>query len=171
MTARSWNSWNTLCHRLTQKDAMAAARALEESGLGNHGWSYVNLDDFWEMNNWTKKGAGNYRPELVGPARDANGKILPNPTFPNMKELTDYIHSFGFKAGLYSSPGPRTCGGCEGSYGHELADAESWADWGFDYVKYDWCSYGDIFKKETGTGNWGREAWRDPKLTYYLLNY
>ena len=159
-----WNSWNTLCYRLTQKDAMVAARALEESGLGDHGWSYVNLDDFWEMNNWVKKDSRKYRPELVGPARDANGKILTNPTFPDMKGLTDYIHSFGFKAGLYSSPGPRTCGGCEGSYGHELADAGSWADWGFDYVKYDWCSYSEIFKKETGTENWGEKAWKDPKL-------
>ena len=159
-----WNSWNTLCFRLTQKDAMAAAKALEESGLGDHGWAYVNLDDYWEMNNDRKPGDEVYRPELVGPARDANGKILPNPTFPNMKELTDYIHSFGFKAGLYSSPGPRTCGGCEGSYGHELADAESWADWGFDYVKYDWCSYHDIFKKEKGTWPWVRETWSDPKL-------
>ena len=143
-----WNSWNTLCFRLTQKDAMAAAKALEESGLGDHGWAYVNLDDFWEMNNDRKPGAEDYRPELVGPARDAKGKIIPNPTFPDMKGLTDYIHSFGFKAGLYSSPGPRTCGGCEGSYGHELQDAESWADWGFDYVKYDWCMYGEIFAKE-----------------------
>ena len=171
-----WNSWNTLCYRLTQKDAMAAAKALEESGLGDHGWAYVNLDDFWEMNNWRKKDEWCYRPELVGPARDANGKIKTNPTFPNMKELTDYIHSFGFKAGLYSSPGPRTCGGCEGSYGHELQDAESWADWGIDYVKYDWCSYGEIFKKETETEGWGKLPWDDPKLRpayikpYKLMN-
>ena len=163
-----WNSWNTLCHRLTQKDAMAAARALEESGLGDHGWAYVNLDDFWEMNNWVKKDAWDYRPELVGPARDANGKIIPNPTFPDMKGLTDYIHSFGFKAGLYSGPGPRTCGGCEASYGHELQDAESWADWGFDYVKYDWCSYREIFKKETGRNHWEDDVLSDPK---YRENY
>ena len=169
-----WNSWNTLCHRLTQKDAMAAARALEESGLADHGWAYVNLDDFWEMNNWSKPDADNYRPELVGPSRDARGRILPNPTFPDMKALTDYIHSFGFKAGLYSSPGPRTCGGCEGSYGHELQDAECWADWGFDYIKYDWCSYGTIFGKETGFGS--RAAYDDPKCRdayikpYRLMN-
>ena len=143
-----WNSWNTLGHRLTQKDAMAAARALEESGLGDHGWSYVNLDDFWAMNNLAKPGENEYRPELVGPARDAKGKILPNRAFPDMKGLTDYVHSLGFKAGLYSSPGPHTCGRCEGSYGHELADAERWAEWGFDYLKYDWCSYGGIFQKE-----------------------
>ena len=80
--------------------------------------------------------------------------ILSNKSFPDMKAMTDYIHSFGFKAGLYSSPGPLTCGGCEGSYGHEREDAKRWAEWGFDYVKYDWCSYSEIFKKESGWGTW-----------------
>ena len=151
-----WNSWNTLCYRLTEDAARAAALAMEKSGLGNHGWAYINLDDWWEMNNSDsprveqRKNDFGGREDVRGPARDANGKILPNRSFPDMKGLTDYIHSFGFKAGLYSSPGPRTCGRCEGSYGHEMQDAQSWADWGFDYIKYDWCTYGDIFKKETG---------------------
>ena len=151
-----WNSWNTLCYRLTEDKARAAALAMEKSGLGNHGWAYINLDDWWEMNNsdsprveQRRQDFGG-REDVRGPARDANGKILPNRSFPDMKGLTDYIHSFGFKAGLYSSPGPLTCGRCEGSYGHEMQDAQSWADWGFDYIKYDWCTYGDIFKKETG---------------------
>jgi len=167
-----WNSWNTLCHRLTQEHAMEAALALEKSGLGDHGWAYVNLDDFWEMNNKNKPGDVSYRPELVGAARDAQGRILPNPTFPDMKGLTDYIHSFGFKAGLYSSPGPTTCGGCEGSYGHELQDAESWASWGFDYIKYDWCSYGEVFWRETKQldGDPAREAKvRDAYIKPYRL--
>ena len=150
-----WNSWNTLCYRLTQEKAMAAAKAMDESGLADHGWAYVNLDDWWEMNNSgcprveSRKQDFGGREDVIGPARDANGKIIPNRSFPDMKGLTDYIHSLGLKAGLYSSPGPLTCGRCEGSYGHELQDAESWAEWGFDYVKYDWCTYGDIFKKET----------------------
>ena len=150
-----WNSWNTLCYRLTQEKAMAAAKAMDESGLADHGWAYVNLDDWWEMNNSgcprveSRKQDFGGREDVIGPARDANGKIIPNRSFPDMNGLTDYIHSLGLKAGLYSSPGPLTCGRCEGSYGHELQDAESWAEWGFDYVKYDWCSYGDIFKKET----------------------
>ena len=151
-----WNSWNTLCYRLTADKAKAAALAMEKSGLGNHGWAYINLDDWWEMNNsgcpraeMRKKDFGG-REDVIGPARDANGKILPNRSFPDMKGLTDYIHSFGFKAGLYSSPGPLTCGQCEGSYKHELQDAESWAEWGFDYIKYDWCSYRKIFEAETG---------------------
>ena len=152
-----WNSWNTLCYRLTAEHVMACARALQESGLGDHGWAYVNLDDWWEMNNSgcprAKMRQDDFggREDVIGPARDAKGKIIPNRSFPDMKKLTDYVHSFGFKIGLYSSPGPLTCGLCEGSYQHELQDAESWADWGFDYIKYDWCSYGKIFQKETGS--------------------
>ena len=165
-----WNSWNTLCYRLTAEKAKAAALAMEKSGLADHGWAYINLDDWWEMNNSThqrvqmRKDDLGGREDVIGPARDANGKINPNRSFPDMKGLTDYIHSFGLKAGLYSSPGPRTCGQCEGSYGHEAQDAESWADWGFDYVKYDWCSYGEIFKKETGKSNWDAKTWEDPAL-------
>ena len=150
-----WNSWNVWCYRLTAEHAKASAKAMHDSGLGDHGWAYVNLDDWWEMNNsgcervkMRERDLG--REDVIGPARDAKGKIIPNRSFPDMKDLTDYIHSFGFKAGLYSGPGPLTCGLCEASYGHELQDAESWADWGFDYIKYDWCSYSKIFEKETG---------------------
>lgn len=146
-----WNSWNIWGGRFTGEHAMAAAKALDESGLAEYGWAYINLDDFWEMNNSRQN---KDRPELRGPARDKDGMILSNPSFPDMKRMTDYIHSLGFKAGLYSSPGPLTCGGCEGSYGHEMQDATRWAEWGFDYVKYDWCSYADIFEKESGWGTW-----------------
>jgi len=165
-----WNSWNTLCYRLTQEKAMAAAKALDESGLADHGWAYVNLDDWWEMNNSDaprvklRRDDFGGRDDVVGPARDANGKILPNRSFPDMKGLTDYIHSLGLKAGIYSSPGPLTCGKCEGSYGHELQDAESWAEWGFDYIKYDWCSYRDIFTKETGRKHADNAAQEDESL-------
>lgn len=61
-----------------------------------------------------------------------------------MKGLTDYIHSLGLKVGIYSSPGPWTCGGCVGSYGYEKQDADMYGKWGFDYLKYDWCSYGEF---------------------------
>ena len=155
-----WNSWNIWGTKFNGEHAKAAARALDESGLGDHGWSYVNLDDFWEMNNSPQN---TDRPELRGPARDAEGRILSNPSFPDMKGLTDYIHSFGFKAGLYSSPGPTTCGGCEGSYGHELQDATRWAEWGFDYVKYDWCSYDEVIKDERGGKSWYDGTWRDER--------
>ena len=163
-----WNSWNVWCYRLTDAYARQSAKTMEESGLGDHGWSYVNLDDWWEMNNsgcerveMGKKDFGG-REDVIGPARDAKGKIIPNRSFPDMKGLTDYIHSFGFKAGLYSSPGPVTCGQCEGSYQHEAQDAESWSDWGFDYVKYDWCSYSRIFKQEVGSiPRQSKELWDD----------
>ena len=167
---RGWNSWNTLCSRLTAEYAMAAAKAMDESGLADHGWAYINLDDWWEMNNSgcprgeMRRKHFRGRDDVTGPARDAAGKIIPNRSFPDMKAFTDYIHSLGLKAGLYSSPGPLTCGLCEGSYGHEMQDAESWAEWGFDYVKYDWCSYRDVFKKETGKGQWDRDAWEDRSL-------
>ena len=148
-----WNSWNIWGWAFTAQHAMDAAKALDESGLGDHGWAYINLDDWWEMNNSGNE-RSKMRTDVQGPARDAQGKIITNGAFPDMKKMTDYIHSLGFKAGLYSSPGPLTCGGCEGSYGHELQDAESYAAWGFDYLKYDWCSYGTIFKEETGWGTW-----------------
>ena len=146
-----WNSWNIWGTEFTGEHAKAAAQALDASGLADYGFAYINLDDWWEMNN-SKQNVK--RPDLRGPARDKAGRILSNPSFPDMKGLTDYIHSFGFKAGLYSSPGPETCGGCEGSWQHELQDAERWAEWGFDYVKYDWCSYGEIYKRETGHTTW-----------------
>lgn len=154
-----WNSWNIWGSRFTGEHARTAARALDESGLGDYGWAYVNLDDFWEMNNSPQNAD---RPELRGPARDADGNVLPNPSFPDMKGLTDYIHSLGFRAGLYSSPGPVTCGGCEGSYGHEMQDARRWAEWGFDYVKYDWCSYDAVIADVRGGKAWyDDDAWRD----------
>ena len=165
-----WNSWNIWGSRFTGAHAMAAAKALDESGLADYGWAYVNLDDFWEMNNSPRSAE---RPELRGPARDAEGNILPNPSFPDMKGMVDYIHSLGFKAGLYSSPGPTTCGGCEGSYRHEMQDAKRWADWGFDYVKYDWCSYDTVIADIRGGKRWRVGDWRDvrdePKERPYRL--
>ena len=162
-----WNSWNTLCYRLTAEKAKAAAKALQDSGLGDHGWAYVNLDDWWEMNTsgcarveMRRKDFGG-REDVIGAPRDAQGRIIPNRSFPDMKGLADYIHSLGFKAGLYSGPGRLTCGKCEASYGHELQDAESWANWGFDYVKYDWCSYEDVFKRETGFSGWRDQSVQD----------
>ncbi|HEY6915334.1 MAG TPA: glycoside hydrolase family 27 protein, partial [Paludibacter sp.] len=115
-----------------------AANALVNSGLINHGWSYINVDDFWENNRDSKD------PSLRGKFRDEAGYIIPNVRFGDMKALADYVHGLGLKIGLYSSPGPWTCGGCAGSFGYERQDAESYAKWGFDYLKYDWCSYGNV---------------------------
>ena len=118
-----WNSWNCFGCAVTEEKVRAAADAMAASGLINHGWTYINIDDCWEG------------------GRDADGKIITNQKFPDMKGLVDYVHSKGLKIGLYSSPGAKTCAGREGSYQHEEQDARSYADWGFDYLKYDWCSY------------------------------
>jgi alpha-galactosidase len=83
---------------------------------------------------------------LHGPFRDKRGNIVPNSRFPDMKGMADYIHGLGLKAGLYSSPGPWTCGGCAASWQHEEQDAQTYAKWGFDYLKYDWCSYGNVVR-------------------------
>jgi len=131
-----WNSWNCFAGAVTDTDIRHAARAMAESGLADHGWSYINIDDFWQVNPSAKDDAS-----LQGPERDEDGRILPNPRFPDMKALTDHVHGLGLKIGIYSSPGPLTCGGCIGSFDHEWLDAESYAGWGFDYLKHDWCSY------------------------------
>jgi alpha-galactosidase len=115
-----------------------AADAMIKTGLVDHGWSYINIDDFWQNHRDSKDSS------LRGELRDKDGNINPNSRFSNMPALADYVHGLGLKIGLYSSPGPWTCGGCAGSYGHEKQDAERYAQWGFDYLKYDWCSYGGV---------------------------
>ena len=137
--AMGWNSWNCFASAVTAEHVKAAADAMVKSGLINHGWTYINIDDFWEVNIRRTND-----PSLQGPGRDAQGRIVPNPRFPDMKGLADYVHGLGLKIGLYSSPGPTTCGGCLGSWQHEEQDAQQYADWGFDYLKYDWCSYSQV---------------------------
>lgn len=133
-----WNSWNCFANEVSADKVKKAADAMIKSGLINHGWTYINIDDFWENNRNSKDSS------LRGKLRDEAGNIVPNSRFVDMKSLADYVHGLGLKIGLYSSPGPWTCGGCVGSYGYEKLDAESYARWGFDYLKYDWCSYGNV---------------------------
>lgn len=123
-----WNSWNHFGEKVTDADVRAAADAMVASGMRDAGYIYVNVDDSWEGR------------------RDAQGNIHANSKFPDMKGLADYVHSRGLKFGIYSSPGPTTCGGYEGSYDHEQQDADTYAKWGVDYLKYDLCSYMDIMK-------------------------
>lgn len=149
-----WNSWNAFAGGVSAAKMKTAVDKMCELGLDEHGYSYVNIDDFWQKNPQN----GKSDPTLAGPERNADGTIAPNARFPDMKELADYIHSKGFKAGLYSSPGPYTCGGCTGSWRHERQDANSYAEWGFDYLKYDWCSYGSV-----ATGD-GHDKFRRPYL-------
>jgi alpha-galactosidase len=120
-----------------------AADAMISSGLADFGYQYVDVDDCWMV----KPGAEDA--EIGGSPRDADGAIRPNARFPDMRGLADYIHSKGLKAGLYTSPGPLTCGEFEGSYKHEQTDAQEFAAWGFDLLKYDWCSYQRIAKDDS----------------------
>ncbi|WP_163713632.1 NPCBM/NEW2 domain-containing protein [Mangrovibacterium lignilyticum] len=133
-----WNSWNCFAGEVSAEKIERAADAMVKSGLVNHGWTYINIDDFWQNNRDSKD------PSLRGDLRDKDGNIVPNARFGDMKALADYVHRLGLKIGLYSSPGPWSCGGCAGSYGYEQQDAEIYAKWGFDYLKYDWCSYGGV---------------------------
>ncbi|RZM05718.1 MAG: alpha-galactosidase, partial [Pedobacter sp.] len=133
-----WNSWNCFAGEVSAEKVKRAADAMVRSGLINHGWTYINIDDFWQNHRDSKD------ENLRGKLRDETGFILPNKRFSDMKGLADYVHDQGLKVGLYSSPGPWTCGGCAGSYGYEKQDAQQYATWGFDYLKYDWCSYGGV---------------------------
>ncbi len=123
-----WNSWNLFACKVSDAVVRAQADAMASNGMKDAGYTYINIDDCWQGK------------------RDAQGNIQGNEKFPDMKALTDYIHSKGLKAGIYSSPGPQTCAGYEGSYQHEEQDARTYASWGFDYLKYDWCSAEKVYK-------------------------
>jgi alpha-galactosidase len=116
-----WNSWNHFRDKVDDTSVRAQAEAMVSSGMRDAGYTYINIDDTWEGE------------------RDANGNIQTNSKFPNMKALADFVHSKGLKLGIYSSPGAKTCAKFEGSLGHELQDARTYAAWGIDYLKYDLC--------------------------------
>jgi alpha-galactosidase len=125
-----WNSWNYFHRNVTEQDVKAAADAMVANGMKAAGYVYVNIDDTWEGE------------------RNADGVLSANSKFPDMKGLADYVHSKGLKLGIYSSPGPKTCAGFEGSYNHEQQDADLYASWGIDYLKYDLCSYRTIMQEQ-----------------------
>jgi alpha-galactosidase len=125
-----WNSWNKFASRVDDASVRGMADAMVSSGMKDAGYIYINIDDTWEAE------------------RDAQGNIRSNKKFPDMKALADYVHSKGLKIGIYSSPGPNTCAGYEGSYGHEEQDARTYAAWGIDYLKYDWCGARNIYKDQ-----------------------
>ena len=120
-----WNSWNKFQGRVSEQLIRETADAMATNGMKDAGYQYVNIDDTWESRE-----------------RDAEGNIGTDPTrFPSgIKALADYVHSKGLKLGIYSDAGTRTCAGYPGSGGHEEQDAKSYAAWGVDYLKYDWCN-------------------------------
>lgn len=130
-----WSSWNAFGMAISDERVRQIADALVSSGLAAHGYQYVNIDAGW------------------GKTRDENGEFVPNEKFPDMKALAGYVHSKGLKLGIYSSPGPWTCGLCPdgskepGSWQHEEQDAYTFAKWGVDLLKHDLCGMGEVSKK------------------------
>lgn len=127
-----WNSWNRFACNINETLIRQTADALVSSGLAAVGYNYLNLDDCWQV------------------ARDSNGVIIADPVaFPSgIPALVEYVHSLGLKFGLYSDAGEKTCQGRPGGLGHEVVDANTYAAWGVDYLKYDNC-YNDNIKPET----------------------
>jgi alpha-galactosidase len=123
-----WNSWNHFARKVDDATIRAQADAMVSTGMRDAGYVYINIDDTWQGE------------------RDAQGVIYPNGKFPDMKALADYVHSKGLKIGIYSSPGPITCAKFEGSLGHEEQDAQTYAAWGIDYLKYDLCGLRENMK-------------------------
>ena len=119
-----WNSWNKFHCNVSESLIRETADAMVSSGMKDAGYQYVNIDDCWHG------------------TRDSLGFIRPDSAhFPSgMKALADYIHSKGLKLGIYSDAGSKTCAGRPGSRGYENQDAETYARWGVDYLKYDWCN-------------------------------
>ena len=129
-----WNTWNTFQGKISETLIKEAADALIANGMQAAGYKYVVVDDGWEA-----------------PERDAAGNLVPDPErFPHgMKALGDYLHAKGFKFGIHNCAGTKTCAGLPGGRGHEFQDALSYASWGVDYLKYDWCNHGTANSQET----------------------
>jgi len=119
-----WNSWNTFGPDINEQIVREVADAMVETGLRDAGYQYVVIDDCWSLRE-----------------RDSNGRLVPDPEkFPNgMKALSDYVHSKGLKFGIYSCAGVKTCAGYPGSFEYQFIDAETFAEWGVDFLKYDYC--------------------------------
>lgn len=119
-----WNSWNHFGCDVDAELIKETADAMVESGMKEAGYEFVNIDDCWQGE------------------RNEDGELQPDPErFPNgMKEVADYVHSKGLKLGIYSDAGDETCAGYPASRGHEYQDARTFAEWGIDYLKYDWCN-------------------------------
>ena len=163
-----WNTWNHFGCTINADVIISAAQSIVQLGLKDLGYTYINIDDCWSLK-----------------ARDQQGNILVDTTkFPNgIKGLADQIHSMGMKLGIYSDAGEKTCGGQPGSLNYEELDANAYASWGIDYLKYDNCynrgvpaqlRYGKMMAALNKTGrhifyslcNWGDEnVWKWGEFT------
>ena len=144
-----WNSWNVFGADISDEKIRKMADAMVDLGLTNYGYAYINIDDGWQGQRGGKYNA-----------------VMPNEKFPDMKALVDYVHSKGLKIGIYSSPWVQTFAGYVGGsadtpdgkvinssrrvgkYSFTKNDVKQWAEWGFDYLKYDWCSYGGVLDRD-----------------------
>ncbi|HKB92461.1 MAG TPA: glycoside hydrolase family 27 protein [Opitutaceae bacterium] len=129
-----WNTWNTFAGNINESLVKETAEALVASGMRDAGYKYVVLDDAW-----------------LSKERDANGNVVADPVkFPSgMSALGDFLHARGLKFGIYNCAGAQTCAGYPGGRGHEFQDARTYASWGVDYLKYDWCNHGTADARET----------------------
>ncbi len=124
-----WNSWNTFGGNINEQLIFDTADKMVETGLLELGYEYLVIDDCWSLRE-----------------RDENGRLVADPKkFPHgMKAVADYVHSKGLKFGMYSCAGNLTCGGYPGSFEHEFIDAKTFAEWGVDFLKYDYCYHSNI---------------------------
>ena len=129
-----WNSWNTFAGNISEQLIKGVAESLIADGMQKAGYTYIVIDDCWEAK-----------------ARDSAGNLIADPAkFPGgMKALGDYLHAKGFKFGIHNCAGTETCAGFPGGRGHEFQDARTYASWGVDYLKYDWCNHGTANAEET----------------------
>jgi alpha-galactosidase len=148
-----WNSWNMFGHNISEASIRETADALVSSGLKDCGYGYIVIDDCWSKKD----------------GRDKNGNLVADPQkFPNgIKALADYVHNLGFKIGIYSDAAEKTCGGYPGSYLFEEQDAQLWASWGIDFLKYDYC-HAPLFDQAVAIERYTRmgEALRNTKREF-----
>ena len=126
-----WNSWNTFGWQINEKLIFEMADLMASQGYREAGYEYLVIDDCWSLRE-----------------RGKDGRIVPDPEkFPHgMKAVADYVHSKGLKFGMYSCAGVRTCAGYPGSYDHEFVDAQTFADWGVDFLQYDFCHFPHMYR-------------------------
>jgi alpha-galactosidase len=128
-----FNTWNTFASNIDEFMVKEIADTMVKNGMRDAGYNYIVLDDTWSAME-----------------RDAQGNLQAHPQkFPSgMKALGDYLHARGFKFGIYNCAGTKTCAGYPGGWGHEFQDALKYAEWGVDYLKYDWCNSGTADPKD-----------------------